>query len=156
MITGDNPFTARSIARQAGIEHVYAGILPSQKAELIRGLQAKGKKVAMVGDGVNDAPALMASNIGIALGTGAEISKDSADILIMHGDVKGVVHAFALSQKAMKNIKQNLFWALFYNTVAIPATMLGFLEPWLAGVAMAFSSVSVVLNALRLRNIKME
>ncbi|MFP3391923.1 heavy metal translocating P-type ATPase [Brevibacillus sp. SIMBA_040] len=156
MITGDNPFTARSIARQAGIEQVYAGILPSKKAELIRSLQAKGKKVAMVGDGVNDAPALMASNIGIALGTGAEISKDSADILIMHGDVKGVVHAFALSQKAMKNIKQNLFWALFYNTVAIPATMLGFLEPWLAGVAMAFSSVSVVLNALRLRNSRME
>ncbi|MGG1658325.1 heavy metal translocating P-type ATPase [Brevibacillus sp. NRS-1366] len=155
MITGDNPFTARSIARQAGIERVYAGILPSQKAELIRGLQEKGKKVAMVGDGVNDAPALMASNIGIALGTGADISKDSADILIMHGDVKGVVHAFTLSQQAMKNIKQNLFWALFYNTIAIPATMLGFLEPWLAGVAMAFSSVSVVLNSLRLRSSKM-
>lgn len=155
MITGDNPFTARSISRQAGIERVYAGILPSQKAELIRGLQEKGRIVAMVGDGVNDAPALMAANIGIALGTGADISKDSADILIMHGDVKGVVHAFSLSQKAMKNIKQNLFWALFYNTIAIPATMLGFLEPWLAGVAMAFSSVSVVLNSLRLRNSKM-
>ncbi|WP_312116284.1 heavy metal translocating P-type ATPase [Brevibacillus reuszeri] len=154
MLTGDNPFTARSIARQAGIGRVYAGILPSQKAELIRDLQAKGKKVAMVGDGVNDAPALMAANIGIALGTGADISKDSADILIMHGDVKGVVHAFSLSQKAMTNIKRNLFWALFYNVIAIPATMLGFLEPWLAGVAMAFSSVSVVLNALRLRNSK--
>lgn len=156
MITGDNPYTAKSVARQAGIEQVYAGVLPAQKAELILRLQEKGKKIAMVGDGVNDAPALTAASVGIALGTGADISKDSADVVIMHGEVKGVVHAIRLSQMAMKNIRQNLFWAFFYNAIAIPATMLGFLAPWLAGIAMAFSSLSVVLNSLRLRKGRME
>lgn len=156
MITGDNPHTAASVARQAGIGQVYAGVLPAQKAELIWELQAKGKKVAMVGDGINDAPALSAASVGIALGTGADISKDSADVIIMHGEVRGVVHAIRLSQMAMKNIRQNLFWAFFYNAIAIPATMLGFLAPWLAGIAMAFSSLSVVLNSLRMRNRRME
>lgn len=156
MITGDNPYTAKSVARQAGIGQVYAGVLPAQKAELILRLQEKGRKIAMVGDGVNDAPALTAASVGIALGTGADISKDSADVVIMHGEVKGVVRAIRLSQMAMKNIRQNLFWAFFYNAIAIPATMLGFLAPWLAGIAMAFSSLSVVLNSLRLRKGRME
>ncbi|MGN7472051.1 heavy metal translocating P-type ATPase [Brevibacillus sp. SAFN-007a] len=156
MMTGDNPYTAKSVARQAGIEQVYAGVLPAEKAALIRSLQAKGKKVAMVGDGVNDAPALSAASVGMALGTGADISKDSADVVIMHGEVKGVVHAIRLSHMAMKNIRQNLFWAFFYNAIAIPATMLGFLAPWLAGIAMAFSSLSVVLNSLRLRRERMD
>lgn len=156
MITGDNPYTAKSVARQAGIGQVYAGVLPAQKAELILRLQEKGRKIAMVGDGLNDAPALTAASVGIALGTGADISKDSADVVIMHGEVTGVVHAIRLSQMAMKNIRQNLFWAFFYNAIAIPATMLGFLAPWLAGIAMAFSSLSVVLNSLRLRKGRME
>lgn len=155
MITGDNELTAWSVARQAGIQRVYAGRLPAEKVQIIKELQKKGKTVAMVGDGINDAPALTAANIGIALGTGADISKDSADVLIMHGELMGVVHAFLLSQQAMKNIRQNLFWALFYNTVAIPATMIGFLAPWVAGIAMAFSSLSVVLNSLRLRRGKL-
>ncbi|MED4585860.1 heavy metal translocating P-type ATPase [Brevibacillus choshinensis] len=155
IITGDNEHTAWSIAKQAGISRVYAGRLPAEKAQIIQDLQKRGRTVVMVGDGINDAPALMASHIGIALGTGADISKDSADVLIMHGDLMGIVHAFLLSQHTMKNIRQNLFWALFYNTVAIPATMIGFLAPWMAGIAMAFSSLSVVLNSLRLRGSKL-
>lgn len=155
IITGDNERTAWSIARQAGIRRVYASKLPGEKVQIIQELQKRGKTVAMVGDGINDAPALMASHIGIALGTGADISKDSADVLIMHGELTGIVHSFLLSQQTMKNIRQNLFWALFYNTVAIPATMIGFLAPWVAGIAMAFSSLSVVLNSLRLRRSKL-
>ncbi|MDF2682787.1 MAG: copper-translocating P-type ATPase [Brevibacillus sp.] len=154
IITGDNEQTAWSIAKQAGISRVYAGRLPAEKAQIIQDLQKRGRTVAMVGDGINDAPALMASHIGIALGTGADISKDSADVLIMHGELMGIVHAFLLSQQTMKNIRQNLFWALFYNAVAIPATMIGFLAPWMAGIAMAFSSLSVVMNSLRLRGSK--
>ncbi|QRG67982.1 heavy metal translocating P-type ATPase [Brevibacillus choshinensis] len=155
IITGDNEQTASSIAKQAGIQRVHAGALPAEKAQIIFELQKRGRTVAMVGDGINDAPALMASNIGIALGTGADISKDSADVLIMHGELMGIVQAFLLSQQTMKNIRQNLFWALLYNTVAIPATMIGFLAPWVAGIAMAFSSLSVVLNALRLRGTRL-
>lgn len=155
IITGDNERTAWSIARQAGIRRVYASKLPGEKVQIIQELQKRGKTVAMVGDGINDAPALMAAHIGIALGTGADISKDSADVLIMHGELTGIVHSFLLSQQTMKNIRQNLFWALFYNTVAIPATMIGFLAPWVAGIAMAFSSLSVVLNSLRLRRSKL-
>lgn len=154
MVTGDNQETARAIAQKAGIQHVYAGLLPDEKAKVVRSLQKKGQTVAMVGDGINDAPALSVADSGIALGTGTDVAIDAADVLIMRDDLQAVADAFQISQKTMRNVKQNLFWALAYNLLAIPLAMLGFLAPWVAGATMALSSVSVVLNALRLRYAK--
>ncbi|NBD23408.1 heavy metal translocating P-type ATPase [Paenibacillus glycinis] len=151
MVTGDNPATALAVARQAGIEHTMAEVLPEGKALEVRKLQAAGRKVAMVGDGINDAPALAAADIGIAMGTGTDIAMETADITLMRGDLGGIAEAMAISRKTMSNIKQNLFWALAYNAIGIPIAAAGLLAPWVAGAAMALSSVSVVLSALRLQ-----
>lgn len=155
MLTGDQQLTARAIAETAGIDHVIAGVLPDRKAEVIAELQAEGKKVAMVGDGINDAPALVVADIGMAMGTGTAAAMEAADVTLMHGDLLRVVDTVKMSQLTVRNIKQNLFWALAYNSIGIPIAAAGLLAPWLAGAAMAFSSVSVVLNALRLQRVKL-
>jgi Cu+-exporting ATPase len=151
MITGDNVRTARAIADEAGIDNVMAEVLPGEKAAKIEELQKLGKIVAMVGDGVNDAPALATADTGFAMGRGSDIAMESSDITLMRGDLREVYAAIILSRKTMTKIKQNLFWAFLYNSIGIPFAALGFLNPIIAGAAMAFSSVSVVSNSLSLK-----
>ncbi|EMB9394662.1 copper-translocating P-type ATPase [Staphylococcus pseudintermedius] len=154
MLSGDSKLTAQAIGRELGFTRVIAEVKPDEKSKVVTELQNEGKRVMMVGDGINDAPALMKSDIGVAMGSGSDIALESADIALVRNHLDGIADALQLSRLTIKNIKQNLFFAFCYNLIGIPIAAAGFLAPWVAGTAMAFSSVSVVLNALRLKNVK--
>ncbi|MEY2848391.1 MAG: hypothetical protein RI885_1056, partial [Actinomycetota bacterium] len=151
LLTGDNAGTAAAIGRAVGIDEIHAGVTPQGKLDLIHTLQADGRVVAMVGDGVNDSAALAAADLGIAMGTGTDAAIAASDITVVSGDLLVVADAVRLARRTLGTIKGNLFWAFAYNVAAIPLAMLGLLNPLLAGAAMAFSSVFVVTNSLRLR-----
>jgi Cu+-exporting ATPase len=151
MLTGDNERTAGAIAARVGITEVEAGLLPGTKLERIRRHQEAGRKVVMVGDGINDAPALTQADVGVAIGTGTDIAIEAADVTVVCGDLDSIVRAVRIARRTFTIIRQNLFWAFFYNVVAVPIAMLGLLHPVIAEMAMALSSLTVVGNALRLR-----
>ena len=162
MVTGDSPTTARAVARKLGIDEVHAEVLPAQKSEIIARFRSEGRVVAMAGDGINDAPALAAADVGIAMGTGTDVAMESADIVLVKGDLRGIARARRLSRATMRNIRQNLFWAFAYNVLGVPVAagvlypVSGLLlSPMIASAAMSFSSVSVIANALRLRRARL-
>jgi Cu+-exporting ATPase len=152
LVTGDNQRTARAIAARAGIamENVFAEIRPAQKADLVRQLQDKGERVAFVGDGINDAPALEQADLGIAVSQASDVANEAADIILLQSNIQAIPEAIALAQAALRTIKQNLFWAFFYNAAAVPLAALGFLSPILCAAAMGVSDLVVIGNALRL------
>ena len=156
MLTGDNAKTADAIAQKAGIDRVIADVLPADKANVVKSLQEEGKNVLMVGDGINDAPALVTANVGMAIGAGTDIAMESADVVLMNGSLTSVSNAILLSKATIRNIRQNLFWAFFYNCLGIPVAVLGLLNPMIGAAAMSCSSVFVVTNALRLRRFRAE
>ena len=160
MLTGDNRTTAESVGRRLGLDNIEADVLPEQKSEVVKRFQAKGRIVAMAGDGINDAPALALAQVGIAMGTGTDVAMESAEVMLVKGDLRGIARARRLSRATMRNIRQNLFWAFIYNSLGIPVAagvlypIFGLLlSPMIAAAAMSFSSVSVIGNALRLRKL---
>ena len=155
MLTGDHEAVAAAVAEHLGIDDFRAGLLPADKVEAVRQLRADGHTVAFVGDGINDAPALKAADVGIAVGTGTDIAIEAADITLVQGDLRSVLRATKLSRATFRKIRENLFWAYVYNVVAIPVAFLGLLHPVLAEAAMALSSISVVTNANRLRRARL-
>jgi Cu+-exporting ATPase len=155
LLTGDNHRTAEAIAREVGIQQVIAEVLPSDKARVVQDLQKQGNVVAMVGDGVNDAPALAAADIGIAIGSGSDVAKETGGIILVKDDVRDVVTGIRISRATMRKIKQNLFWAFIYNTIGIPVAAFGFLNPIIAAAAMALSSLSVIINSALLKRLKL-
>ncbi len=155
MLTGDNERTARAIGRELGIERIIAEVLPGDKAKIIKELQAQNKMVAMVGDGVNDAPALATADIGIAIGSGSDVAKETGGIILIKNDVREVVLAIRLSRLTLRKIKQNLFWAFIYNVIGIPMAALGYLNPIIAAAAMALSSLSVIANSALLKRVRL-
>ncbi len=155
MLTGDNEAVAAAVAEHLGIDDYRAGLLPAQKVDAVRQLRAEGRTVAFVGDGINDAPALKAADVGVAVGTGTDIAIEAADITLVQGDLRSVLRATRLARATFRKIRENLFWAYVYNVVAIPVAFLGLLHPVIAEAAMALSSISVVTNANRLRRARL-